>query len=185
MHGAGRCKSQIENEHQCGPSVSHNRVMEVKKTIAQAVCNRQAEDGAVLPTVLRCNVGLFTIYDVDNLDSNRQGNFPQDELHGTAISATNHLSHDNLGVKRSPIELDFTDTSTPKLLESYSVVQPVRIPNSLIVPKSDTNALRPGQNLLKGAAMKDESWLHHVGSVVQEDTLSEDEVIMWSGYNSK
>ena len=53
--------------------------------------------------------------------------------------------------------------------------------NSLIVPKSDTNALRPGQNLLKGAAMKDESWLYHVGSVVQEDTLSEDEVIMWPG----
>jgi hypothetical protein len=43
---------------------------------------------------------IFVTYDVDNLDGRNKGNFSQDEFYGTASSATNHLSWDNLGVQR-------------------------------------------------------------------------------------
>ena len=33
--------------------------------------------------------------------------------------------------------------------------------------------------------MKDELWMAHVNSVLQHDTLPENEVITWSGYNSR
>ena len=33
--------------------------------------------------------------------------------------------------------------------------------------------------------MKDELWMAHVNSVLQHDTLPENEVITWSGYNSQ
>ena len=90
MHGDARLKKQIENAHELGLSVSYGRVMDVKRAIARAVCKCHTEDGVVLPTNLRCNV--FTAYDVDNLDSHNKGNYSQDEFHGTALSATNHLS---------------------------------------------------------------------------------------------
>ena len=56
-----------------------------------------ARDGVVLPTNIRS--GVFVTFDVDNLDNKNQGNFSHDEFHGTAISVTNHLSHNNHVVK--------------------------------------------------------------------------------------
>ena len=67
---------------------------------------------------------VFVTFDVDNLDSHIQGNFSNDEFHGTAISVTNHLSGDNLGIERPSVILDPKDTSTLQLPEFYSVVPP-------------------------------------------------------------
>ena len=36
-----------------------------------------------------------------------------------------------------------------------------------------------------GAKMNDELWMAHVNSVLQHDTLPEDEVITWSVYNTR
>ena len=63
MHGDARLKKQIENAHELGLSVSYDRVMDVKRGIAQAVCKCHADDGVVLPTNLRSNV--FTTYEGD------------------------------------------------------------------------------------------------------------------------
>ena len=52
----------------------YDRVMDVKRAIARAVCKCHADDGVitvVLPTNLRCNV--FTTYDVDNLGRYNKG----------------------------------------------------------------------------------------------------------------
>ena len=52
----------------------YDRVMDVKRAIARAVCKCHADDGVitvVLPTNLRCKV--FTTYDVDNLDRHNKG----------------------------------------------------------------------------------------------------------------
>ena len=73
-HGYARLKKHIENAHKLGLSVSYDRVMDVKRAIARAVCKCHAEDAVntvVLPTNLRCNV--FTTYDVDNLNSHNKG----------------------------------------------------------------------------------------------------------------
>ena len=56
-------------------------------------------------------------------DSTAQGNFSMSEFHGYTLSVTSHCSHENPGVKRSPINLNPSDTSIPKLPDSY-VIQP-------------------------------------------------------------
>ena len=57
--------------------------------MARAVVKKFVQDGVVLATNIRS--GVFVTFDVDNLDRNNQGNFSRDEIHGTAISVTNHL----------------------------------------------------------------------------------------------
>ena len=101
--------------------------------MARAVVKMFVQDGVVLATNI-CS-GVFVTFDVDNLESNNQGNFSRDEFHGTAISVTNHLSWDNQGVQLPSIQLYPTDISVPHLPESYAVVQPVELPsNDLYVP---------------------------------------------------
>lgn len=97
LHGEGRQKKEINNANAFGVSVSYSRVLEMKRSMAQAVVKQFVQDGVVLPTNI-CS-GVFVTFDVDNLDSNNQGNFSQDEFHGTAISMTNHLSWDSQGVQ--------------------------------------------------------------------------------------
>ena len=98
--------------------VSRHRIMEVKRGVVRAVC---AQDGSVVPSNSRFNV--FTTHDAENIDSTAQGNFSMSEFHGYALSVTNHCSHENPGVKRSPIILNPSDTSITKLPDSY-VIQP-------------------------------------------------------------
>ena len=77
----------------------------------------------MVPTNSRLKV--FTTHVVDNIDSRAQGNFTQDEFYGYALSVTNHLSHENPGIKRAPIKLDHLDQSTPKLPDYYVIQPPV------------------------------------------------------------
>ena len=116
LHGEGRQKKQISNANAFGMSVSYKRVMEIKRSMAQAVVKQFVNDGVVLPTNIHKDV--FVTFDVDNLDSKNQSNFSQDEFHGTAISVTNHLSRDNLGVERPCVQIDPADTSLPQLPDS-------------------------------------------------------------------
>ena len=121
LHGHGRDKKQIGIDKDHGISVSYGRVMEVKRGVARAVCASSAQGGIVVPSNSRFNV--FTTHDVDNIDSTAQGNFSMSEFHGYALSVTSHCSHENPGVKRSPINLNPSETSIPKLPDSY-VIQP-------------------------------------------------------------
>ena len=95
--------------------------MEVKRGVVRAVCARSAQYGIVVPSNSRFNV--FTTHDVENIDSTAQGNFSMSEFHLYALSVTNHCSHENPRVKRSPIILNPSDSSIPKLPDSY-VIQP-------------------------------------------------------------
>ena len=160
-------KKQIETTQALGLSVSYSHVMKVKQAIARAVCRRYAEDGVVLPTNLRSDA--FVTYDVDNLDGQNKGNFSQDEFHGTALSATNHLSWDNFGKKWDPIQIDLTGSSTPKLPDLYAVVPPVQLEErtTLFAPLSGNRPVRPLHDLVHGAKVKDESWLKYVSSLLQ------------------
>ena len=141
LHGYGRDKKQIGIDKYHGISVSYDRVMEVKRGVARAVCARSAQDGIVVPSNSRFNV--FTTHDVHNIDSTAQGNFSMSEFHGYALSVTNHCSHENPCVKRSPITLNPSDTSIPKLPDSY-VIQPessllkrMSLPQDSVSTKSD------------------------------------------------
>ena len=104
-----------------GISASYGRVMDVKRGVARAVCARSAQDGIVVPSNSRSNV--FTTHGVDNIDSTAQGNFSMSEFARYTLSVTSHCSHENPGVKRSSIIHNPSDTSIPKLPDSY-VIQP-------------------------------------------------------------
>ena len=99
----------------------------------------------------------------------------RDGFHGTALSAPNHLSREN-----------HSDKSVPELPNSYALIHPVELGNNpVFVPRSIISQVRPSHSLVQGANMKDELWIAHVNSVLQHDTLPEDEVITWSVYNSR
>ncbi len=87
---------------------------------------------------------------MDNLDGQSKGNFSQDEFHGTALSATNHLSWDKLGVQRATIQLDFSDTSVPQLPDAYALIHPVELNenSAMFAPRSNNN--RPSHDLVRG-----------------------------------
>ena len=134
-------------------------------------------------TNLRHNVSVT--YDVDNLYGQNKGNFSQEEFHVISLSATNHLSCDNLEVQRTPIQLDFSDTSTPHLPDSYAVIHPVegeRV-NVIYAYTGTGSHFRPVRD--REAKKKDESWMARVTTILQQDTLPQGEVITWSGYNSR
>ena len=181
LHGHGRNKQQIETDHAHGISVSYSRVMEVKRDIARAVCTRHEQDGVVVPTNSSRNV--FTTHDVDNIDSKAQGNFSQDEFHGHALTVTNHLSHENMGLKRLPIKIDSSDNSTPKLPDSYVIQTPVEFVQADIFAPRVNDSIRPSHNVV-GAKVKDEAWMQHVYRVIKQDELDEDNIVTWAGYNS-
>ena len=167
LHAEGRQKKLIENANALGFSVSFNRVMEVKVAIARAVCKRHAEDGVVLPSNLRR--GVFVTYDVDNLDSHSKGNFSWDEFHGTALSATNHLSWDNNGVARPPIRIDSSDTAVPQLPDSYVIVHLVdTYENHVIFAPKLQGRVRPTLNQVAAAKLKDEAWMAHVIALLEK-----------------
>ena len=106
-------------KNRSGLTKTMGRVMEVKRGVARAVCARRPQHGIVAPSNSRFNV--FTTHDADNIDSTAQGNFSMSEFHGYALSVTSHCSHENPGVKRSPINLNPSDTSIPKLPDSYVI----------------------------------------------------------------
>ena len=110
----------------------------------------------------------------------------RDEFHGTALSAPNHLSRENQGEQRAAIQVNFSDKSVPELPNSYALTHPVELGNNPVsVPRSIISQVRPSHSLVQGAKMNDELWMAHVNSVLQHDTLPEDEVITWSVYNSR
>ena len=126
---------------------------------------------------------------MDNLNGQNKGNFSQDEFHDTALSATNHLSWDNIGKRRDPIQIqiDLTGSSTPKLLDSYAVVHPVQLEEctTLFAPLSGNRPVQPLHDLVHSAKVTDESWLKYVSSLLQQGDSLENGVITWAGYNSR
>ena len=109
-----------------------------------------------------------------------------DVFRGTALSAPNHLSRENQGEQRAAIQVNFSDKSVPELPNSYVLIHPVELGNNpVFVPRSIISQVRPSHSLVQGAKMNDELWMAHVNSVLQHDTLPEDEVITWSVYNSR
>ena len=81
--------------------------------------------------------------------------------------------------------MDFSDTSTPQVPDSYAVVRPVEGEGVLNESTSADNHFRPVYDREEEAKRKDEFWIAHVTTILQHDTFPQGEVITWSGYNSR
>ena len=87
---------------------------------------------------------------------------------------TNHLPHGNLGVKRATINLDTSDTSTPKLPDAYMIQPPVKLTQTYVfAPRLGNSKVRPPLDV-RDANVKDAAWMAHVSRVLKQDTLAED-----------
>jgi len=98
-----------------GMAVSYDRVMEVRKGLAISVSKRFAEDGVVLPSNIKRRV--FTTAAVDNIDESGRT-----ELHGTAISLTNHITHENTGIFPAAFRFGPFENATIHLHEDFATV---------------------------------------------------------------
>ena len=90
------------------------------KKLALITCKQYEDDKVVVPT------NVLTTADVDNHDVKKSCNFSWDEFHGTSITMTNHLSHDDMGDERFPITFDdgIDMTAQVVLPNHYGVVHP-------------------------------------------------------------
>lgn len=92
-------------------SISYNRVNELEKLLANAVCEWFVEEGLVYPANL--HKGLFMVGVVDNIDHNPSSASAQGSFHGTGISVFQFPTSTNHGVSRPPILIKF-ETSNGK-----------------------------------------------------------------------
>ena len=68
-----------------------------------------------------------------------------------AITLTNHLSSENMGITREPIIIDSADTSTPKLPDDCVIVPPVQLSNVDLPRSEEGGAVRPSHDRLLGS----------------------------------
>ncbi|XP_014665303.1 PREDICTED: uncharacterized protein LOC106807485 [Priapulus caudatus] len=160
-------------------SVSYDRVMDVRKRLALAVSMRFAEDGVVVPSNIKR--GVFTTGGVDNIDESGRT-----ELHGTAISLTNHHTRDNMGVDRPPLTLDAPVGATIHLPDDFAIVPYIdEHAGDITLSSILEGTARPAfaENLRAGEP--DEAWLSHVHKVMTEkDSKLQETPVTYSGFLS-
>lgn len=140
IHNKTRKRDLIDNLFEKGLSVSYDRVLQLSTDEANRVIGIYEKEGSVCPSTLRDQ--LFTTGNLDNIDHNPSSTSSQDSFHGTAISITQHITHDNPGVVRvlpviSENRVQPKSKSIESLPKSYTDVPPVSLPNSTIPTMTD------------------------------------------------
>ena len=177
LHAHDRQKGTISTFHALGISVSYDRVMDVRRGLAQAVSKLFPEDGVVVPSNIKS--GVFTTGGVDNIDESGLI-----ELHGTAISLTNHLTRDTMRVDPPPLSLDAPEAATVQLPSDFASVPYVDEYAADITLSSIPNGTaRPtfAENIRSG--VPDEAWLSHLYKVLTEkDGVLQTTSVTYSGF---
>ena len=94
----------VQTLHHLGLLMSYECVRVLKIAVARSVCKRIEDDGMVLS--INMHSVVFTTGDFDNLDHKKTHNLSNDEFHGVAISLTNHLSQETMGLTRETVTID-------------------------------------------------------------------------------
>ena len=82
------------------------------------------------------------------------------------------------------MKLNPSDTSIPKLPDSYVIQPPVELAQTdVFAPRFGLNEVRSLVDL-RGAKVKDEVWLVHVANVLKQSASADGDVITWAWYNS-
>ena len=82
--------------------LSYDRVMDVQDDFRRAVSKQVTGDSVVVPTNIKSCVFLTNV--VSNLDES--GRY---EFHGTAMTLTSHVTHDNIREDPPPLKLDLPE----------------------------------------------------------------------------
>lgn len=153
--GNDRNKGLIKTFHELGMSVSYDRVMDVRRSLACAMSRQFAEDGVVVPSNMKR--GVFTTGGVDNIDVS--GQF---ELHGTAISLINHVTHDNMGIDPPPLTLEGSEGTSIKLPDDFALVPYIaEYAGEINLSSIAAGTGRPTFSENPRAGVPEEAWLNH------------------------
>ena len=153
--------------------------MDVRRGLAQAVSMRFAEDGVVVPSNIKR--GVFITGGVDNIDE-----CGRIELHGTAISLTNHLTRDNTGVDPPPLSLDALEAASVHLPSDFASVPYIdEYAGDITLSSIPNGTARPtfAENIR--SEVSDEAWLNHLYKVLTEkDGVVQSTPVTYSGFLS-
>ena len=82
------------------------------------------------------------------------------------------------------MKLNPSDTSIPKLPDSYVIQPPVKLAQTdVFAPRFGLNEVRALVDLL-GVKVKNEVWLVHVANALKQSASADGDVITWAWYNS-
>ena len=169
LHADAKLKQLMSVFEKLGISISYQREREINKAFAIRISERIKKDGIVVPTNTRKKV--FTTLDLDNINQKKKSNLSKDEFHGTLISVTNHLTHENQGELQEPMDLAGVNVSTqPELPLSYAVVHPAELDGGDIVLPLSEHHVRPRHDRIAGATVKDQAWIDQVSDIILNST---------------
>ena len=184
FHNKTRKRELIDILFKRGLSVSYDRVLQLSTDIANAVIDQYEDDGVVCPTILK--EGLFTTGNLDNLDHNPTSTLAQTAFHGTALSMTQHVTDESVGLERHwnrPLlheGIEKSKTIKP-LMESYCEIPPAALPVDKPPPQNTSGNATPQCARLESDEAQ-VSWLREVVQLLQKDQLDQDDNISWSAY---
>ena len=119
-------RKPIEQLHYNGLCISYERVLEIKRTIKNQVCEEFEKEGFVSPPHLENDV--FTTAAIDNLDHNPMSVTAESSFRGTTISIFQHFLKP--GYTKIPFHMKDVMSSKRKnkssLPESYTDIQPTK-----------------------------------------------------------
>ena len=94
LHADAKLKQLMSVFGKLGISISYQRERDINKAFAIRISERIKKDGIVATNTRK---KVFTTLDLDNIDQKKKSNLSKDEFHGTLISVTNNLTHENQG----------------------------------------------------------------------------------------
>ena len=99
LHAHECLNSLIREFHQVGLTFSYDRIMDVRRRLAQTVSKRFKDESVVVPTKCKCDI--FPTATIDNIDVSGRN-----DMHGTSITLIGHLSKINTGTNPLPLTMD-------------------------------------------------------------------------------
>ena len=89
MYAKTKIRKPVDQLHYDGLCISYKRVLDIKRTIKNQVCEEFEKEGFVSPPHMEKNV--FTTAAIDNLDHNPTSVTAESSFHGTTISIFQHF----------------------------------------------------------------------------------------------
>ena len=176
----GGQKGSIQTSHLMGLSVSHARVIEVRRDFSyQNVVTRMwNEIGVVIPPTVKLKV--FVTGSSDNFDISGRV-----EIHGTILTITAHLTDDNRGVDPKPPSLkSIPKEAEIKIPEKFANVPYVEdFAGEIKLTPIQSGTTRSKFSKDNRREIPENEWIKHASNVVKEGSLC-NIPITYSGYHS-
>ena len=132
----------------------------------------------VCPAKLR--KGLLTAGNVDNIDHNPSARTAKDSFHGTAVSLTQHPSHDSPGIAQEVVVIN---PNIPKrkgvsdLPEGYTNIMPVAISAEDLHAPAVNSQAKASTDLIGSSKQSMCEWLEWVYELLKKETLDDEDYI--------